>query len=62
MNTMTQRGKGDLCIRPSAERSTHAHFNQNPQRVGQRSEAQTVGASFYRPIRPKCQKRRRDEV
>jgi len=62
MNTRTQRGKGDLCIRSSAERNTHVHSNPDPHQASQWIEAETVGASFHRPIRPKCQNRRRDEV
>ena len=62
MNTMTQRGEGDLCIRSTAERNTHVHFNPNPQRASQRIEAETVGVCFRRPIRPKFQNRRRDEL
>jgi len=50
MNTMTQRGKGDLCIRSSAERNTHVDSNPNSHQVSQRSETDSVGVSFRRPI------------
>jgi hypothetical protein len=65
MNTMTQREREDTSsahILSTAERSTHVHFNPNPQRASQRIEAETVGVNFRRPIRPEFQQRRRNEL
>ena len=64
MNTddPTREGAISASILSTAERNTHVHFNPNPQRASQRIEAETVGVYFRRPIRPKFQNRRRDEL
>lgn len=49
-------------ILSTTERSPRVHFNPNPQQATQRIEVETVGVSFRRPIRPKFQIRRRDEL
>jgi hypothetical protein len=52
-----------MCITPlTAERNTHGHFNPKPQQASQRIEAEKVGVYFDRPIQPKFQDRRRDEL
>ena len=56
------KGATSANVLSTTERSTHVHFNPNPQRASQRIGTETVGVSFRRPIRPEFQKRRRDEL
>jgi hypothetical protein len=57
-----REGAISVNILSTEERNSHVQCNSDSQRASQRIEAETAGFCFRRPIRPKSQKSRRDEL